>query len=220
MQRHKPMSNEIYQYLLNSSSRESAIQAKLRETTHAQLEFSAMMTSPEQAQFLNFLVGLIGAEHAIEVGVFTGYGSLAIALALPDNGELIACDSNVEWTSLGKPYWEQAGVADKINLKIGPALDTLQDLLRNNRQNEFDFIFIDADKIHYLDYYECGLKLIRQGGLIVFDNMLWVGDQVVLERKSPATKAIYQLTEFIRTDERVNMSLVPIGEGMLLVRKK
>lgn len=216
----KPLTETIYDYLLKATLRESPIQAELREITNHEVEFHRMMTSPEQAQFITLLVELMGARRAIEVGVFTGYGTLAIAQALPKEGELIACDIAVDWPNVGKPFWEKAGVDHKIQLKIAPALETLQALIDSNQSNSFDFIYVDADKINYQHYYELSLQLLRQGGMIAFDNMLRVGDAIVAEQTNPATKAIFALNNALQQDSRVNISLVPIAEGVMLVRKR
>ena len=196
---------------------ESPIQTALREKTINSVKHHQMMTTPEQAQFLAFLIEYSRACHAIEVGVFTGYGSLAIAQALPKEGQLIACDIGDEWPSIGKPFWKEAGVAHKIDLQIGPAIETLQHLLDEGAGASFDFIFIDADKIHYSDYLELSLKLLKAHGLIVLDNVIWVGEQKVEEKKTPATRAIHALLERLANDSRVRTQLVPLASGMLLV---
>ncbi len=210
----------MHNYLVASTVRETPIQQRLREYTLAHVEHGHMMSSPEQMQLLSFLIKLINARRAIEVGVFTGYGSLAIASALPNDGELIACDMALEWVKVGQPYWEEAGVASKIQVKIAPALDTLQALLDNNQAGRFDFIFIDADKINYSHYYELSLKLLRQNGLMVLDNALCMAKQIVHEQKKPASKAIYQLTQQMVDDDRVDVCMVGIASGMLFARKK
>ncbi len=212
--------NPLYQHMLTASLRENSYQSALREAT-CQLDskFSRMITAPEQVQFLSLLVKLTGAKTAIEVGVFTGYGSLAIAQALPDDGALIACDTNATWANIGKPYWQQAGVADKIDLRIAPASETLAGLLPSHKA-KIDFIFIDADKIHYDDYYELALQLLRPNGLVVLDNILWVSGQPVVWQDTPATKAINRLAEKVQKDDRVDCSLVPLSTGMLLAYKR
>jgi len=209
----------IYQDFLSTTHTESVVQAALREETVRRVEHHTMMITPEQAQFLAFLVQSIGARSAIELGVFTGYSSLAIAQALPEDGKLIACDTHDDWPSIGQPYWQTAGVSNKIELHIRPAIETLQQLLDERRENSFDFIFIDADKIHYADYYALTLDLLHPNGLIVFDNMLRVCNQLVAEKKTPGTRAIYALLERIECDKRVSTTLVPLDSGMLLVRK-
>jgi len=215
----KPLEETLYPDFLSTTHTESAIQTALREETIRRIEHHRMMTTPEQAQFLTFLVTHLGVRNAIELGVFTGYGSLAIAQALPDNGKLIACDNGDEWPAIGKPYWERAGVADKIELHIAPAIETLQLLLDDKQEKRFDFIFIDADKIHYPDYYELSLELLHPSGLIVFDNVISVGNQKVSEKKTPGTRAISTLLERIKTDKRVATKLVPLASGMLLVTR-
>lgn len=220
MRRHILANDTIYQYLLTSSLRETPLQQQLREFTLKQVEQANMMISPEQGQLLSFLVELIEAKFAIEIGVFTGYGSLAIAKSLANNGKLIACDQSDEWPKIGVPYWEKARVRDKIQLEIAPAGDTLQNLIARNQVNQFDFIFIDADKINYPLYYECSLQLLRPGGMIVMDNVIRIGEVFVWEQNNPAARAVYNLCQKIRQDERVSISMIPIGEGMLLVRKR
>ncbi len=209
----------IYQDFLSTAHTESTVQAALREETKRRIQHHQMMTTPEQVQFLAFLVKHIGASRAIELGVFTGYGSLAIAEALPEEGKLIACDISEEWPSLGQPFWKKAGIEDKIDLQIRPAIETLQLLLDEGRAGCFDFIFIDADKIHYSDYFELSLTLLNTEGLIVLDNVLWIGEQRVVEKKTPATRAICTLLERLEGDKRVNITLVPLAKGMLLVSR-
>ena len=213
------MVEAIDQPLIDLFVHETQAQRALRQVTTQKVEQHQMMTTPEQVQFLQFLLKLIEAKWAIEVGVFTGYGSLAIAQALPANGKLIACDHNKEWPSIGKPYWQQAGVADKIDLHIAPALETLQVLLDEGCEGRFDFVFIDADKIHYAEYGALAYRLLRKGGLIVFDNVFWVGDQRAVERKVPATRAVANLLTSYSQDDRYETTLIPIGQGMLLAKK-
>lgn len=218
--KHLLLSDDMYAYFSSCSLRENAIQAQLRAETLMQSEQGYMMTSPEQAQFLAMLIKLMGVRRAIEVGVFTGYGSLAIAMALPEEGELIACDISAQWPAIGKPYWEQAGVEHKIDLKIAPAMETLQGLLQQGKESTVDFIFIDADKVNYSRYYELSLRLLRSGGLIVFDNVLRINTAFVNQRENPAAKAVYELNQRLLEDQSVDISMLPIGEGMTLVRKR
>lgn len=206
--------------LLDLFSQETPVQRALREITLQEVEQHRMMTTPEQVQFLAFLMHSINARRAIEIGVFTGYGSLAIAQALPEDGELIACDHSDEWPSIGKPFWKQAGVADKIQLHIAPAVETLQTLLDEGLGEQFDFVFIDADKINYPEYAEFSYKLLRAGGLAVFDNVIWIGEKRVVEASVPATRAVSGLLKSMSADERFETTLVPIAQGMLLARKQ
>lgn len=217
---HLLRNDQLYQYLLSVSSREHEIQAALRRMTVEKVAQSQMMTSIEQGQFLGFLAELIGARRAIEVGVFTGYGSLAIARALPEDGVLIGCELNSEWPEMAKPFWQQAGVEHKIQLKLGPAVQTLEHLLNEGHANTFDFIFIDADKINYWEYYKLALQLVRTGGLIAVDNCLMTGNAFVFEENTEALRAIATFNQKIHLDERISLSLVPVGGGMLLARKK
>lgn len=214
------ITDELYQYLLRYSLRESPIQQTLREAT-AKLPSAQMQIAPEQGQLMGLLIQLMNAKKTIEIGVFTGYSALTVALALPPDGKIIACDINEEWTAIAKDYWQQAGVANKIELRLAPALETLDQLLhRKDLHESFDFVFIDADKAHYSLYYEKSLKLIRKGGLIAIDNTLWGGDVANPEIKNASTQAIRALNEKILKDERVTMSLVPIGDGLTLVLKR
>jgi predicted O-methyltransferase YrrM len=173
----------------------------------------------EQGHLLAFLVRLIGAKNALEVGTFTGYSALAVALALPRDGRLIACDVNEAWTSIGRRHWEKAGVAGKIELRLGPALDTLKSLKREGWTNSFDFAFIDAAKSEYDAYYELTLKLVRKGGIIAFDNMLWGGAVANPRAKDGETQALRALNAKIAGDRRVDAVLLPVGDGMMLARR-
>lgn len=213
------LTDELYQYLLKVSLHESELMAALRKET-AKLSMSAMQVSPEQGQFMALLAKLLGARQVIEVGTFTGYSTLAIAQVLPADGEVIACDVSDEWTSMARRYWEQAGVVDRIKLRLAPALETLDSLLHEGRAGNFDMAFIDADKENYLNYYERCLELIRVGGLIMVDNVLWGGSVVDASNQKPETMAIRELNEHVHRDSRVDISLVPIGDGVLLARKR
>lgn len=205
--------------LIQKFKQENEIQRALREETVRCVEHHAMMSSPEQAKLLMFLIRLIGVQRVIEIGVFTGYGTLAMAQALPEQGYLLACDKNSYWPAIGQPYWEQAGVTEKIDLRIAPALETLQSLRDEGRDAYFDFIFVDGDKIHYPDYFKFGHFLLRQGGIMIFDNVLRVGAQHVVKRQVPATRAIAGFLESLSHDNRYDLSLIPIAQGMLLARK-
>jgi predicted O-methyltransferase YrrM len=213
------LSDKVYDYLLNHSLREPEILSELRDET-SQLEMSIMQISPEQGQFMALLVKILGVRRAIEVGVFTGYSSLAVAMAMPDDSELIVCDMNEEWTSIARRYWQKAGLANRIKLNIAPALDTLDALLAAGEAGQFDFAFIDADKTNYRNYYERCLQLIRVGGVIAIDNVLWSGSVADLNDNSEDTLAIRELNDYIHHDERVELSMLPIGDGLTLARRR
>lgn len=210
---------ELYAYLLQVSVREPPIMTRLRDET-ASLEKARMQIGPDQGQFMALLVELMGARNALEVGTFTGYSALAVALALPDDGRLIACDVSEEWTSIGRRYWEEAGVAHKIELRLAPAVETLDGLLEEGRTGTFDFVFIDADKEGYDAYYERALELIRNGGVIALDNTLWEGKVVDPATTDVDTEAIRAINMKLADDERVTLSLVPVGDGLTLARKR
>ena len=179
-----------------------------------------MQIGPEQGQFMTLLVELIGARNALEVGTFTGYSALAVALGLPDDGCLVACDVSEEWTAIGRRYWEEAGVAHKIDLRLAPALETLDGLLAEGRAGTFDFAFIDAEKEAYDVYYERALELIRSGGLVALDNTLWEGKVVDPGVADVDTEAIRAINAKLVGDERVTLSLLPVGDGLTLARKR
>jgi predicted O-methyltransferase YrrM len=209
----------LYDYLLAVSLREPPILAELRAET-AQLPSGGMQISPEQGQFMRLLVELIGARRALEIGVFTGYSSTCVAMALPDDGKLIACDVSDEYTSVARRYWRRAGVDGRIELALRPALETLDQLLATGQAGAFDFAFIDADKENYAAYFERCLQLLRRGGLIAIDNVLWDGSVANPDDQRSSTRAIRALNEQVRVDERVSISLVPIGDGLLLARRR
>lgn len=211
--------DELYRYLLDVSLRDDPVLRRLREET-AGLEQANMQIGPDQGQFMGLLLELIDARLVLEVGTFTGYSALAMALALPDDGRLVACDLSEEWTSIGRRYWEEAGVAHKIELRLGPAVDTLEALLAEGHEGAFDFVFIDADKEGYEDYYELSLRLLRKGGLIAVDNTLWEGKVVDPDATDPDTEAIRAFNLKVADDERVSVSLVAIGDGLTLARKR
>lgn len=213
------VTDRIHDYLLRTTVREPAVLAELREET-MRLPMARMQIAPEQGQLMGLLVELLGAKRAIEVGVFTGYSAIAVALALPDDGRLIACDVNEEWTSIARRYFGRAGVEHKIELQLRPALETLDVLLAGGQSGTFDFAFIDADKENYADYYERCLSLLRVGGLVAVDNALWSGDVADPEKDDAETRAIRALNQQVAADQRVTMSLLPIGDGLLLARKR
>ena len=213
------LSEELYAYMTSVSVREPEFLTRLREETASQ-DCAVMQVSPEQGQFMAILTKLIGAKKVLEVGVFTGYSSLSVALALPDDGKLIACDVNESWTSIARRYWEQAKVDHKIDLRLAPAVETLAGLVATGEGSTFDMVFIDADKENYAAYYESSLALLRQGGLMLIDNVLWHGRVVDAADNEPSVIAIRQLNAMVRDDDRVDISLVPIGDGITLARKR
>ena len=213
------LDDRLYDYFLSHSLREPAILTRLRDETVKMAE-GRMQISPEQGQFMALLVELTGARRTLEVGTFTGYSALAVALALPADGRIVACDISDEFTSVGRPYWAEAGVADKIDLKIGPALETLDAMLQDGAAGSFDFMFIDADKPNYIGYYERGLELLRPGGLMAVDNVLWSGAVADPAQDDEDTVAIRALNEALHEDERVTLAMVPIGDGLTLARKR
>jgi len=213
------ITDELHEYMLAVSLREPAILRQLREET-AEMEARGMQMSPEQGQFMQLLIHLLGAKRTLEVGVFTGYSSLCVALALPADGQIVACDVSEEYTSMARRYWQAAGVEHKIQLHLGPAVETLNGMIQDGQQNSFDFAFIDADKENYATYYEQALQLLRPGGLIGIDNVLWGGRAADEGDQDESTQAIRTLNRQIHTDERVELSLVPIGDGLTLARKR
>ncbi len=205
-------------YIRSVSLRELPILARLREET-ASNPMSGMQVSPEQGQFLAFLARLTGARRTLEVGVFTGYSSLSVALALPEDGHIVACDVSEEWTTVAQRYWREAGVDRKIELHLRPALETLRQLLAEGRRNTFDFAFIDADKANYQAYFDSALELVRPGGLIVVDNVLWHGQVIDPAVQDEDTLAIRRFNQCLRQDDRVHITLVPIGDGLTLAQR-
>jgi predicted O-methyltransferase YrrM len=214
------LDERIDDYLMNNSLREPEVLRRLREETVARNPYAEMAVAPIQGQFMALLVKLIGAVKTLEVGVFTGYSALCTALALPAHGRVVACDVNEEWTSVARRYWAEAGVADKITLRLAPAVETLDALLGAGEAGTFDFAFIDADKPNYDNYYERALKLMRRGGLIIFDNMLWSGRVADPGVQDANTVALRALNEKLHHDERVFVSLLPIRDGVSLAVKQ
>lgn len=213
------LDDRLHNYLLSVSLREPAVLAQLRQET-AQQPMSQMQIAPEQGQFMALLVQLMGAKKTLEVGVFTGYSSLVVALALPPDGQVIACDVSEDYTAIARRYWQQAGVSHKIDLRIAPALETLDTLLTQGQANTFDFAFIDADKSNYDNYYERALQLVRSGGLIAIDNVLWSGRVADPEVQDTRTQHIRWLNQKLQRDERVTISVVPIADGLTLALKR
>ena len=221
------LSKELYEYMLSVSLREHEVLKALREET-AKDPNAIMQIPPEQGQFMALLVKMLGARKILEIGTYTGYSALSVALALPDDGMVVACDSHVAWTDVARRYWQLAGVEHKIDLRIAPALETLDTLLNNGEAESFDFAFIDADKLNYDGYYEKSLQLLRPGGLIVIDNVFLFGsvadpdtlDEKMRERISPSSiSAMQALNSKIHKDQRVDMCMLPVADGMTLARK-
>jgi predicted O-methyltransferase YrrM len=213
------MTEALYGYLLRTTLREPLVLQRLREET-AKLPSGQMQISPEQGQLMGLLLELMGARRVLEVGTFTGYSSTAMALALPADGTLVACDLSEEWTNVARRYWREAGVESKIELRLGPARATLDTLIEAGQAGSFDFAFIDADKTAYDDYYERSLTLLRSGGLLAVDNALWSGAVADDTDQRENTRAIRALNAKIAADARVSSSLVPIGDGLHLARKR
>ena len=209
----------IYDYMNSVSIREPPILRKLREET-ASHPMGGMQIPPEHGQFLALLMQLTGARRTLEVGVFTGYSSLAVALALPDDGKILACDVSEEYTSVARRYWKEAGVDHMIDLRLKPALETLHELIAQRQHNRFDFAFIDADKANYEGYYECALELVRPGGLIAIDNVLWHGAVIDPEDHTADTLAIRAINKKLHADSRVAISMLPISDGLTLACKR
>jgi caffeoyl-CoA O-methyltransferase len=205
--------------LLKAGVREHDVLRQLREATH-QLPMARMQICPEQGQFMRLLIELMGARKTLEIGTFTGYSALCVALSLPSDGQIIACDVSTEWTDMAKRYWELAKVSQKIDLRIAPALETLDNLLQQGQTGTFDFVFIDADKQNYPRYYEKSLALLRVGGLVAIDNVLWDGKVANPNCDDAQTSSIRQLNDVVMADERVTVSMIPVGDGLTLARKR
>jgi predicted O-methyltransferase YrrM len=213
------LDDAVYDYLLSVSLREPEVLRLLREET-ARHPYGGMQIAPEQGQFMGLLVELTGARKILEVGVFTGYSSTCLALALPPEGRVTALDINEDYTRVARRYWERAGVAEKIDLRLGPALESLDRLLAEGGAASYDLAFIDADKTHYEDYYERALSLLRPGGLVLLDNVLWGGRVADPSATDPDTAAIRALNARIHEDDRVSLSLLPLADGLTLARKR
>jgi predicted O-methyltransferase YrrM len=213
------LDDALYDYLLANSLRETPLLRALRDET-AQLELARMQIAPEQGQFMALLVELTGARQVIEVGTFTGYSALCMAQALPADGRLLCCDVSEEWTAVARRYWQQAGVHDRIDLRIAPALDTLDALLADGGAGNFDMTFVDADKTNYEAYYERCLQLLRPGGLMLFDNTLWSGRVADPDNHDDDTEALRRMNTRLHTDERVTLSLLPIADGLTLAIRR
>lgn len=213
------LSPQVYRYLIDYSVREPEILVELRTETH-KLSDSRMQICPEQGQFMALLMEILGAKKTLDIGTFTGYSALAVALALPEDGKVIALDLNEEWTGIAKQFWQKSGVGEKIELKLGPAQDSLQAFIANGEESSFDFAFIDADKANYDKYYEQALKLVRPGGIIAIDNVLWDGKVADPAINDESTRSLRDLNAKLLKDERVTISMLPIGDGLTLARKR
>jgi predicted O-methyltransferase YrrM len=211
--------DDVYQYILKVSDRETPVLARLRAATAPRPE-AEMQISREQGQFMALLATLVGARRCIEIGTYTGYSALAVALVLPPDGKLIACDVNDEFTRIGRPFWKEAGVESKIDLRLQPGLKTLEELLKDGQQDSFDFAFVDADKPSYIQYYEKLLQLVRPGGLICADNTLGLSGAPIVRQNNVSANAMREFNEHVHRDERVDLSMVPIGEGLTLLRRR
>lgn len=214
------LDSSLYDYLISNSLRETPLQARLREETAALGGPAGMQVAPEQGQFLALLAGLIGARRIIEVGTFTGYSSLSIAAAMPEDGRMTCCDVSEEWTEIAQRYWSEAGVAGKIELRLAPALETLDALVSEEGVDKVDMAFIDADKENYDAYFEACMTLVRPGGLIAIDNVLWGGSVADSNDTRPTTEAIRALNAKLKDDSRIDLSLLPVGDGLTLCRKR
>lgn len=214
--KYTPLSPELYQYLVDHGHNSDAVLAELATETEKLGPISLMQIAPEQGTLLSLLAGAIGARSAIEIGTFTGYSAISIARGLPADGRLLCCDTREDWTSIARRFFSKAGVADKIELRIRPAIETLRDLPADAG---FDFAFIDADKVSYRDYYEALLPRLRRNGLIVFDNVLWMGEVINTDNHSKETEALRALNDFIATDDRVQAVMIAVSDGLTIVRK-
>jgi predicted O-methyltransferase YrrM len=213
------LDDSLYHYLLDVSLRETPLLKRLRDETQA-LPMARWQVAPEQGQFLALLVKLTGARRLLEIGTFTGYSALCMAAALPDDGSLICCDMPGDYNATARRYWQEAGLAGRIDLRLAPALQTLDELERQGQGGQFDLVFIDADKANYPIYLEHALRLLRVGGLAVFDNTLWSGRVLEENPQSADTRAIQALNRALKDDSRVDLSLLPLGDGLTLCRKR
>jgi len=213
------LTDEVYDYLVDASIREPDVLRRLREET-APMEEARMQIGPEQGQLMALLVQLIDARRILEIGTFTGYSALVVALALPEDGRIVTCDVSEEWTAVARRYWVEAGVAHKIDLRLAPAVETLDALLSEGRRGTFDFAFVDADKKNVVAYFEKALELVRAGGLIVIDNVLWSGRVADPADADEDTAALRALNARLKADQRVSLSMLPVGDGLTLAMKR
>ena len=214
------LTDEIAAYLRSVAVREPEVLVRLREETQGGIRAAIMQITPEQGAFMAMLVRMIGARKTLEVGVYTGYSSLSVALALPEDGRITACDTSEEWTDIARRYWKEAGVDHKINLHLRPAVDTLDKLIDSGASGTYDFAFIDADKTNYDTYYERSLILLRPGGMIGIDNVLWSGQVIDADDTTESTQAIRAINRKVHDDDRVDICMLPIGDGLTLARKR
>ncbi len=214
-----PLDDRLQRYVVAHGARETALQRELRRVTQ-RMPRASMQIGAVQGALLQVLVRVMGARRCLEIGTFTGYSALAVALALPKDGRIVCCDVSEEWTTIARRYWKKAGVAGKIDLRIAPALETLDALLKQGKAGKFDFAFIDADKANYANYYARCLKLVRRGGLIAVDNTLWGGSVVDPRNKTVDTRAIRAFNRKLLRDRRVDIALVPVGDGLSLALKR
>ena len=213
------LDDSLYHYLLDVSLRETPLLKRLRDETQA-LPMARWQVAPEQGQFLALLVKLTGARRLLEIGTFTGYSALCMAAALPDDGSMICCDIPGDYNATARRYWREAGLAERIDLRLAPALETLAELERQGQGGQFDLVFIDADKANYPTYLEHALRLLRVGGLAVFDNTLWSGRVLEEHPQSADTRAIQALNRALKDDSRLDLSMLPLGDGLTLCRKR
>ncbi len=213
------LNEELYDYLLSMGLREPDVLQRLRLATEKE-KLSIMRSAPEQGQFMAMLIKLMGAKRVLELGTYTGYATLWMAQAIPDDGEIITCDLSDEWTSVGASFWSEAGVRDKISLHLRPAIETLQLLITDGQVETFDFVFIDADKKNYGAYFEASLKLLRSGGLMVIDNVLWGGSVIDAGNREASTVAIRAFNRALKNDSRIDINMLPVADGITLVMKK
>jgi predicted O-methyltransferase YrrM len=213
------LSDQLYGYLIENSVREPDLLRRLRAETARLTEWAGMQIGPEQGQFMGLLAQLLNVRRALEVGTFTGYSSLSVMLGMPSDGRMVCCDVSDEFTQIARRYWTEAGIADRIDLQLRPAIETLDGLIAAGAAGSFDFVFIDADKENYDGYYERALVLLRPGGLVAIDNVLWGGAVADPANRKESTQAIRKLNRKLATDMRVAISMVPIGDGLTLARK-
>jgi len=210
---------ELYDYVLGVGLREPEVLRQLRAATEKE-DMSVMRSAPEQGQFMAMLLRVMSAKRVLEIGTYTGYGTLWMALALSDDGEMVTCDVSERWTSVARRFWEAAGVAERIRLELRPALETLDALMADGQADTFDFAFIDADKVNYDAYYEACLKLVRPGGLICVDNVLWGGSVIDPANHDESTEAIRVFNRKLKNDERIELSMLPVADGLTLAMKR
>lgn len=219
------VTSPLIDYLISVSLREDRLLQELREETAALSARAGMQIAPHQGQFMRLLAEIVGVKKGLEVGTFTGYSALCTALGMPADGKLICCDISEEWTAVARRYWERAGVSERIELRLAPAVETLKDLIAAGESNTFDWLFIDADKTSYETYYDLGLSLLRPGGILLVDNVLWSGD-VLREAsdldpiKDKDTLALQAFNRRLHADQRISLALLPIGDGLTLARKR